>query len=116
MSIVGRIAQALANKSLAGAPPEFFLVAACCRWSGTWSHPTPVCRRSRSSCKDCRNWAGRSGATSGINYRWGIYDAERVRRGLQLQPPPAVAQIFIAPDSSRSRRHALRPPRASARD
>jgi hypothetical protein len=32
MSIVGRIAQALANKALAGAPPEFFLVAACCCW------------------------------------------------------------------------------------
>jgi hypothetical protein len=32
MSIVGRIARALANKALAGAPPEFFLAASCCRW------------------------------------------------------------------------------------
>src|SRR5580704_9065053 len=39
------------------------------------------------------------------------------RRGrLQLQPPPALAQAFIAPDSDRSRHHALRPPRASAHD
>lgn len=32
MSIIRRIAKSLAKKALAEAPPEFFLVAACCRW------------------------------------------------------------------------------------
>lgn len=97
-SIAGRMAEALANKALAGAPPEFFLVAACCRWPPCEARSQAIRAATQADC----DWP----RTLRIVQRhlvWGLAQDGIARAG--IQPPAEIAENLRARAAALARRN-----------
>lgn len=95
---IGRAARAQAERLLMGAPPEFFLVAACCRWPADAARAAAV----RAAAAGSVDWP-RFQRIVARHRVWGLARDGLARAG--VSPPPEIARALDASVSHMARRN-----------